>query len=83
MNPIHKARYVYYDQKDATYKLGNPLLHNINHIVKIDVDAHANEKKPKDMGTVYMVDTVNDHHGYGLRVVCDWIDRRMKDQRLL
>ena len=77
-NPLIKAQHVYYDSKTSAYVLGRKTLINYNHIVRIEEDHYANEKK-QITETVYQVDTIHDSHGHSLRVISRWIDKKMRD----
>jgi len=76
-----KVNYVFYknnpngDYKNTKYQLGKPVMLNLDHVVKIEEMELHNIGKEDNVGTIYTVDTVNDHTGYSLKVTGEELDK--------
>ena len=84
MNNFIKAIRVYYDLTDKTFKKGNVILINPDHIVRMEeayLGVATGSPLSSTIGVIYEVDTVNDHTGHSLKVISQKIDVLMNPIR--
>ena len=75
-----KVNYVFYenssngDYKNTKYQLGREVMIKLDYGVKIEEYLTTSLGKEDNVGTIYQVDTVNDHTGYSLKVTGKALD---------